>query len=88
MGYPLSQTLFTSLHINALLWPEPKVLEESRFTASPAISASAPLLHIVFRSYCLALIKACDLIREMVTSQHFYEVRCTDLKGVHGLNMN
>jgi hypothetical protein len=74
MGYPLSQTLFTSLHINALLWPEPKTLADCRFTADPSISAGNPLLHLAFRSYCLALIKACDLVRVAVTGQHFYEV--------------
>ena len=74
MGYPLSQTLFTSLHINALLWPEPKTLADCRFTEDPSISAGNPLLHLVFRSYCLALIKACDLVRDAVTGQHFYEV--------------
>jgi N-alpha-acetyltransferase 35, NatC auxiliary subunit len=75
MGYPLSQTLFTSLHINVLLWPEPKALIDSRFTADQEISARHPLLHLAFRSYCLALIKACDLARDTVTGQHFYEVR-------------
>lgn len=74
MGYPLSQTLFTSLHINALLWPEPKTLAESQFTSEQERSARDPLLHVVFRSHCLALIKACDLVRDTVTGQHFYEV--------------
>lgn len=74
MGHSLSQTLFTSLHINALLWPEPKSLAESSFTKDLDGFASNPLLHLAFRSYCLALIKACDLVRDMVTSQHFYEV--------------
>jgi hypothetical protein len=75
MGYPLSQTLFTSLHINSLLWPEPKTLADSRFTTEQERSARDPLLQLAFRSYCLALIKACDLVRDTVTGQHFYEVR-------------
>lgn len=74
MGYPLSQTLFTSLHINALLWPEPNGLADCRFTADQGISAQDPLVHLAFRAYCLALIKACDLVRDTVTGQHFYEV--------------
>ena len=84
MGYPLSQTLFTSLHINALLWPEPKVLEDSVFPADPAVRLGDPLLHIAFRAYCLALIKACDLVRDTVTGQHFYEV-CASLLDLSSL---
>lgn len=30
-GYPLSQTLFVSVHIDRLLWPEPRTLDEAYF---------------------------------------------------------
>jgi N-alpha-acetyltransferase 35, NatC auxiliary subunit len=72
-GYPLSQTLFTSSYIDCLLWPEPKALDDASFSANPSEVEVDPLLHQVFRSYCLALIKSCDLVHIMVTSQHYYE---------------
>ncbi|KAJ9604516.1 N-alpha-acetyltransferase, non-catalitic subunit [Cladophialophora chaetospira] len=74
MGYPLSQTLFTSIHIERLLWPEPKRLSDAGFWRnSPELEYGAPLLHNVFQPYCLSLIKCCDLVLSLVTSQHYYE---------------
>lgn len=72
MGYPLSQTLFTSVHIDRLLWPDPKTLQEAVFVREgphPMV-----LSHQILRAYCNLLIKACDLILAMVTAQHYYEV--------------
>lgn len=74
MGYPLSQTLFTSVYIERLLWPDPIKLQEARFSSSIDVQNADPLLHQVFRSYCLGLVKSCDLVLGMVTSQHYYEV--------------
>ncbi|KAH7058945.1 Mak10 subunit, NatC N-terminal acetyltransferase-domain-containing protein [Macrophomina phaseolina] len=34
-GYPLSQTLFVSVHIDRLLWPEPRTLDEAYFHRPP-----------------------------------------------------
>lgn len=31
----------------------------------------------VLRAYCLGLIKCCDLVLAMVSSQHYYEVSVT-----------
>jgi hypothetical protein len=74
-GYPLSQTLFTSVHIERLLWPEPKRLSDARFFRKEPLTSRLPsLLEDVFRPYCLALVKACDLVLGMVMSQHYYEV--------------
>lgn len=75
MGYPLSQTLFTSVHLERLLWPEPKRLSDARFDrkASAAIRDSS-LLEDVLRPFCLGLVKCCDLVLSMITSQHYYEV--------------
>ncbi|KAJ9504378.1 N-alpha-acetyltransferase, non-catalitic subunit [Exophiala xenobiotica] len=73
-GYPLSQTLFTSVHIERLLWPEPKRLSDARFFRKEPLTSRPPsLLEDVFRPYCLALVKACDLVLGMVMSQHYYE---------------
>ena len=79
MGYPLSQTLFTSIHIERLLWPEPKRLAEASFWRSSAdaeadAEATSSVLRNVFQPYCLGLVKCCDLVLSMVTSQHYYEV--------------
>ncbi|ETI24093.1 hypothetical protein G647_03462 [Cladophialophora carrionii CBS 160.54] len=74
MGYPLSQTLFTSVHIERLLWPEPKRLSDASFWRHDPVPAVIPsLLRDVFQPYCLGLIKCCDLVLSMVTSQHYYE---------------
>ena len=76
MGYPLSQTLFTSIHLERLLWPEPKRLSDACFSRSSSfISRSPSLLLDVFQPYCIGLIKCCDLVLSMITSQHYYEVR-------------
>lgn len=77
MGYPLSQTLFTSVHIEALLWPDPSNLHDAQFSRDPHVISANPNLHILFRSYCLGLIKSCDLVLAMVTSQHYYEVHAS-----------
>ncbi len=75
MGYPLSQTLFASVHLERLLWPEPQRLSDARFhLEDAAIVQSTSLLEDVFRPFCLALVKACDLVLAMIGSQHYYEV--------------
>ncbi|KIW28902.1 uncharacterized protein PV07_04757 [Cladophialophora immunda] len=74
MGYPLSQTLFTSIHIERLLWPQPKQFSDACFWRDhPSTRDASSLLHAVFQSYCVGLIKCCDLVLSMVASQHFYE---------------
>ncbi|KAJ4307613.1 N-alpha-acetyltransferase, non-catalitic subunit [Neodidymelliopsis sp. IMI 364377] len=74
-GYPLSQTLFTSVYIDKLLWPEPKTLEQSQFSPNGE-SAHGPLpqaLLQVLRAYCLALIKGCDYVIAKITSRDYFE---------------
>jgi hypothetical protein len=73
-GYPLSQTLFTSVYIDKLLWPEPKTLEQSQFQrgASPDGSPAGVLLQVL-RAYCLALIKGCDFVIAKITSRDYFE---------------
>lgn len=77
MGYPLSQTLFTSIYIDRLLWPDPKTLGDARFVRGQD-DTHLSLCHNVLRVYCLLLIKSCDLVLSMVTSQHYYEA-CSQL---------
>jgi len=73
MGHPLSQSLFTSLYLDRLLWPEPRTLEQARFDRD-GLSQGNKLLHLVLWAYCLGLIKTCDLVHRRVTTEHFYEV--------------
>jgi len=77
MGHPLSQTLFTSIYLDKLLWPAPKTLKEARFYRGPRDNEDdPPLVHLVLRAYCLALVKACDFVLTRVTSEYYYEVCC------------
>jgi len=73
-GYPLSQTLFTSVHLDRILWPDPKQIEEAHFIRSPYSGFAPSPQHELLRAYCLGLVKCCDLVLSMVTGQHYYEV--------------
>ena len=82
MGYPLSQTLFTSVHLERLLWPEPKRLSDASFHRGSSFLCPSPsLLQDVFRPYCIGLVKCCDLILSMIMGQHYYEVRFAEKRG-------
>ena len=75
MGHPLSQTLLTSRYIDRLLWPERKKLEEIRFSdQSRPETTENPMLQLVFRAYCLSLIKACDFVHQRICRETYYEV--------------
>ncbi|KAL2010798.1 hypothetical protein VTN00DRAFT_3516 [Thermoascus crustaceus] len=74
MGNPLSQTLFTSIYLDKLLWPVPKTFEEARFYRGQRENEDdPPLVHLVLRAYCLALVKACDFVLTRVTAEYYYE---------------
>ncbi|KAF3479833.1 uncharacterized protein GIQ15_06809 [Arthroderma uncinatum] len=80
MGHPLSQTLFTSIYLDRLLWPVPKSLEDARFDdrASPAPenddnTGAGGMVNIVLRAYCLSLIKSCSYVHERIASEFYYE---------------
>ncbi len=73
MGSPLSQSLFTSLYLDRLLWPEPKTLEQARFDRD-GVPQGNKLLHLVLRAYSLGLIKTCDFVHRKISTEHFYEV--------------
>lgn len=74
IGHPLSQTLFTSLHIDRLLGPAPAKLEEARFYHSTPKVGTNTFLHTVLRAYCLATIKTCDFVHGRISVEHYYEV--------------
>lgn len=70
MGYPLSQTLFTSVYIESLLVPSPKKMEDADFVRNK----ERPPMLSVLRAYCLGLLKACGFVNDSIRSEHFYEV--------------
>ncbi|KAK4542706.1 hypothetical protein LTR36_006278 [Oleoguttula mirabilis] len=74
-GYPLSQTVFTSLHVDRLLSPDNNAPYNLHYDRRPAgdLSNDEQLVHIVLRAYCLALIKCSQLVLHTVQSQNFYE---------------
>lgn len=73
-GYPLSQTLFTSVYIDKLLWPETKVLEQAQFHRGDIEDdrRPGPLLQIL-RAYSLAVIKGCDFVIAKITARDYFE---------------
>ncbi|EEQ34004.1 conserved hypothetical protein [Microsporum canis CBS 113480] len=80
MGHPLSQTLFTSIYLDHLLWPVPKSLDDAVFNGKRATPGPANgdenvggMVTVVLRAYCLALIKACGFVHERVASEFYYE---------------
>ncbi|KAL8950532.1 MAG: hypothetical protein Q9222_003442 [Ikaeria aurantiellina] len=73
MGHPLSQTLFTSYHIDRLLSPEPKTLGEAQFNRQNIPEPQSNILHTVFRAYCLAVIKFCYFVHQKIGNEHYYE---------------
>jgi hypothetical protein len=73
-GHPLSQTLLTSIYIDALLWPEPKRLEDATFDRKGRPNTGHVLVQVVLRAYCLATVKACDLVLSTISKELYYEV--------------
>ena len=73
-GYPLSQTLFTSVYIDKLLWPEVKALEQAHFYRGNPVGDTqpGPLLQVL-RAYCLALIIGCDFVITRIASRDYFE---------------
>lgn len=81
LGYPLAQTVLTSVYAEALLMPTPSSMRETDFVRTPysetASSSSATTRHpmlTVLRAYCVGLLKACGMVIEHVISEPYYEV--------------
>ncbi|KAI2616365.1 Mak10-domain-containing protein [Hypomontagnella submonticulosa] len=73
LGYPLSQTLFTSVYVEALLKPRPANIDDAEFIRDARAREKQPKLLFVLRAYCLGLIKACCFVNELVKDELFYE---------------
>lgn len=76
LGYPLSQTVLTSVYVEALLVPCPASTELAQFVRDDGCGAKQQPMLRVLRAYCLAMIKACGYVNERIKSEHFYEASC------------
>ncbi|KAI1178225.1 Mak10 subunit, NatC N-terminal acetyltransferase-domain-containing protein [Nemania sp. FL0916] len=73
LGYPLSQTVLTSVYAEALMNPFPTTIEEVDFTTWMSGSPRLPSLLFVLRAYCAGLLKACFMVNEQVKDGLYYE---------------
>ncbi|KAK3944495.1 N-alpha-acetyltransferase 35, NatC auxiliary subunit [Diplogelasinospora grovesii] len=76
LGYPLSQTLFTNVYIEAMQMPSPTTIQEAHFIRSDdnqGDGAAQNPMFTVLRAYCLGLLKACWYVNERIKSEHYYE---------------
>ena len=74
LGYPLSQTLFTNVYIEAILMPTPLNVGEADFIRDGESGSLKSPMHLVLRAYCLGLLKACWYVVERIKFEHYYEV--------------
>lgn len=74
LGYPLSQTLFTCVYVEALLMPNPRGIDEAKFVRKNGAKANNSLMLRILRAFCLGLLKSCLYVNERVKSEHSYEV--------------
>ncbi|KAF2219313.1 Mak10 subunit, NatC N-terminal acetyltransferase-domain-containing protein, partial [Elsinoe ampelina] len=72
-GSPLSQTLFTSLHLYNILSTNHVPLEKMEFHSTSSLNRPQPLVTSILRAYCLGLAKCLDSVILEITSEHFYE---------------
>ncbi|KAI1099097.1 Mak10-domain-containing protein [Jackrogersella minutella] len=73
LGYPLSQTLFTSVYIESLMKPRPTDIDQADFIRDAQGRERQPKLLFVLRAYCLGLLKACCFVNELVKDELYYE---------------
>lgn len=74
LGYPLSQTLFTSLYAEALLMPDPSSILDAQFVRGADEDTSLHPMLYTLRAYCLGTLKACAHVNEKIKTEHYYEV--------------
>ncbi|KXT13749.1 hypothetical protein AC579_10081 [Pseudocercospora musae] len=70
-GYPLSQNVFTSLHIFRLIDPENR--NPYPFHFGHKDGHKQHLVHTVLHAYCIAVLKCCDLALRCIQSQIYFE---------------
>lgn len=70
-GYPLSQNLFTSLHIFRLICPDNEYPYHFYYDRNRTVEDH--LLHTVLRAYCIGVLKCCQLALQLIQDHTFYE---------------
>ncbi|KAI0803380.1 Mak10 subunit, NatC N-terminal acetyltransferase-domain-containing protein [Xylaria sp. FL0064] len=73
LGYPLSQTILTSVYVDALMNPYPQSINEVDFTRAASASTQEPSLLFVLRAYCAGLLRACFFVNECMKEELYYE---------------
>ncbi|KAL5083399.1 hypothetical protein Trisim1_001503 [Trichoderma cf. simile WF8] len=73
LGYPLSQTLFTSFYVEALSTPDPRSIQEATFIRNGGHDPNEQPMLQVLRAYCLGMLKSCGYVNERIKSEHYYE---------------
>ncbi|KAM0257833.1 hypothetical protein ACHAQJ_004137 [Trichoderma viride] len=73
LGYPLSQTMFTSFYVEALSMPDPRSIQEATFIRNDNQNPNEHLMLQVLRAYCLGMLKSCSYVNERIKSEHYYE---------------
>ena len=74
LGYPLSQTLFTSVYIENMLQSSPETIQGADFLKNCAAEAPRDPMLGALRAYCLGVVKACCYVNERIKYEHSYEV--------------
>lgn len=74
LGYPLSQTVLTSVYVEALMNPHPATIDEVDFVRASSSPSKESTLLFVLRAYCAGLLKACFLVNECMKEELYYEV--------------
>lgn len=74
LGYPLSQTILTSLYVEALIEPPPTSIEQADFVGRDKPQTERTPMQSVLRAYCLGMLKACSYVNERIKREHYYEV--------------
>ncbi|KAH6610169.1 amino-acid n-acetyltransferase subunit mak10 [Trichoderma cornu-damae] len=73
LGYPLSQTLFTSFYVEALSMPDPRSIQEATFIRGGNHDPNEQPMLRVLRAYCLGMLKCCGYVNERIKAEHYYE---------------
>lgn len=84
LGYPLSQTLFTSVYIEKMLQSPPETIRDADFIKNRPANTPRDAMHGALRAYCLGVVKACCYVNERIKYEHSYEVSVSFLPGYGG----
>ncbi|KAI0518480.1 Mak10 subunit, NatC N-terminal acetyltransferase-domain-containing protein [Xylaria bambusicola] len=73
LGYPLSQTILTSVHVDALMNPDPATIQDVDFSNKPSGPGPESVMLLVLRAYCAGLLRACFSVNEFMKEEMSYE---------------